>query len=183
MGFILYQKSKRYVNVDQLAQLTEMVPEHIARVAVVVNPSKTLLSSIVNQTTISTIQFHGNESPEFIQSFQQQYPHMICTKALPASEDLTTQIQRYRDIVAYFVIDTPSAAYGGTGERFDWRYLDAVPNDVRILVAGGIDEIAIRELQQSGRQIYGYDLASKIEENGRKSREKMCAVVHAVKKG
>ena len=66
IGFILYPKSARYVDLNHLSRLTEQVPNHIDRVAVTVNMPLSTVEQVLRKTTINTLQLHGEEPPEFV---------------------------------------------------------------------------------------------------------------------
>ena len=70
IGFIHYPDSKRHVSLKQLKYLAKIVPDHIEKVVVVVNPQMSTIKRIINQTDINTIQLHGNESIQLIRNIK-----------------------------------------------------------------------------------------------------------------
>ena len=70
VGFIHYPDSKRHVSLKQLKYLAKIVPDHIEKVVVVVNPQMSTIKRIINQTDINTIQLHGNESIQLIRNIK-----------------------------------------------------------------------------------------------------------------
>ena len=50
VGFIHYPDSKRHVSLKQLKYLAKIVPDHIEKVVVVVNPQMSTIKRIINQT-------------------------------------------------------------------------------------------------------------------------------------
>ena len=70
VGFIHYPHSKRHVSLKQLKYLAKIVPDHIEKVVVVVNPQMSTIKRIINQTDINTIQLHGNESIQLIRNIR-----------------------------------------------------------------------------------------------------------------
>lgn len=71
IGFIHYPKSKRHLNIEQINYLNQFVAKHIHRVIVVVNPTYKELNTLLQQTNVNGIQFHGNETIELIQVMKQ----------------------------------------------------------------------------------------------------------------
>ena len=71
VGFIHFPKSKRHVSINQIKHLTKSIPHRIDRVAVVVNPTLELVTEIINETDINTMQLHGNESIKLINQIKQ----------------------------------------------------------------------------------------------------------------
>ncbi|MEJ7541506.1 phosphoribosylanthranilate isomerase [Staphylococcus intermedius] len=181
IGFITYPKSARYVDLAQLQKLSSLVPQTIDRVAVTVNATMAQLESMIEQTAINTIQFHGNESIEMIQSVKNRYPDIQLFKAIPADEKLQTHIERYGSVVDRLLIDTPSTTFGGTGEVFDWRTLDTLSTS-NYLVAGGINSDNVEQLIQDYPNIAGVDMASGIEKaKGQKDHDKMAYIAKVLK--
>lgn len=181
IGFITYQKSARYVDLTQLQKLSSLVPHTIDRVAVTVNATMAELEDMIEQTEINTIQFHGNESIEIIQSVKARYPNIQLFKAIPADEKLQTYIERYGSVVDRLLIDTPSTAFGGTGEVFDWRTLDTLSTS-NYLVAGGINSDNVEQLIRDYPNIAGVDIASGIEKTkGQKDHDKMAYIAKVLK--
>ncbi|ARJ50591.1 phosphoribosylanthranilate isomerase [Staphylococcus lutrae] len=181
IGFITYPKSKRYVDLSRLAQLSRSIPETIDVVAVTVNASMDELSALVEQTAINTLQFHGDESPEQLMAFQQRYPEIQIFKALPAGPLLNAHIQIYQPIVDRILIDTPSSNWGGTGETFDWQQLHALTTR-DYLVAGGFNIDNIQDFLDAYPNVAGMDIASGIEkETGIKDKVKMTKIATILK--
>lgn len=180
IGFIHYPPSKRHVSIEQIKILSTIVPEHIDRVAVVVNPSFNLVVKLITTTHINTIQFHGHESIELLQQIHMHFPNVKLIKALPGNDQLKDNIAYYQSYVHSFIIDTPSINYGGTGKIFDWNILNNL-NHIPYLIAGGLNETHIMTLQNYNLNHQGYDIASGIETNFKKDINKMQRLVHLVK--
>ena len=101
-------------------------------------------------------------------------------KALPADDMLRSHMMLYRDAVDKFLIDTPSQQFGGTGEVFDWSYLNDL-SEAKYLIAGGLNTQNVAQLLKTHTHIDGIDIASGIEiDKGIKDpikMKQMCAIV------
>ncbi|MBO0928427.1 phosphoribosylanthranilate isomerase [Staphylococcus sp. 30400_3112M30941] len=180
IGFIHYEKSKRHQTIAQIQKLASAVPEHIDKVCVMVNPDLTTIEQVLINTSINTIQLHGTETVDLIKGIKKKYPRIKIIKALPADENIISNINSYKAFVDLFIIDTPSVSYGGTGQTYDWTILKHI-KDIPYLIAGGINSENIQTVNQLKLSHLGYDLASGIEVDGRKNIEKMTAIVNIVK--
>lgn len=183
IGFVCYEKSKRFVNAKTIADLCATIPQTVDKVAVVVNPTPHTIDTLAH-TSINVIQLHGDESPLLAEQIRQKYPHLTVSKALPADEQLLSNIAQFYNSVDYFLIDTPTLQYGGSGESFDWRCLQGLSDlGIRYLIAGGLDinKIAFLQTQPLGQS--GYDVSSSLENNGVKDQTKIKALLNAVHKG
>lgn len=150
IGFIHYPKSKRHLNIEQINYLNQFVAKHIHRVIVVVNPTYKELNTLLQQTNVNGIQFHGNETIELIQKVKLNFKNIKIIKALPATENLNRDMNQYKPWVDLFIIDTPSIQFGGTGQTFNWKILESVSQDIPYLIAGGINISAIQQIEKAG---------------------------------
>ncbi|PKI23139.1 phosphoribosylanthranilate isomerase [Staphylococcus succinus] len=182
MGFIHYPKSKRYVDISTIKQLTDIIPNDKEKVVIVVNPEYKTLIQLIEQTTLTTIQFHGNETLELIHDIKLYKPTIKVIKALPATdyETLVKEIDYYQDSVDQFIFDTPSSSYGGTGRTYNWEQLKAIQH-IDYLIAGGINYEHIKTIEALDLSHSGYDIASGIETNNEKDSAKMQLIVEHVK--
>lgn len=181
VGFVHYPKSKRHLEIEQINALAQFVPDGIDKVVVVVNPTFQLIKHILKQTHINAIQLHGEETIAFIKLIRLNFKNIKIIKALPASQNIIDEIERYRPYVDLFIIDTPSKHYGGTGHSFDWTILKRLKQSVPFLIAGGIDANKIKQIETLHLNHVGYDISSGIEANGMKDKNKMLAVIQQLK--
>ena len=119
MGMIFYEKSPRYVS--QLSLPDQ--PSSIERVGVFVNAEIEYILEKVLQYGLNLVQLHGNESPEFCAELNKRLP-VIKTFSIDNEEDMA-QVVAYRGMVEYFLFDTKTPQYGGSGQKFDWSILNA----------------------------------------------------------
>lgn len=181
IGFILYPKSARYVDLNHLSRLTEQVPNHIDRVAVTVNMPLSMVEQVLRKTTINTLQLHGEEPPEFVKKIRRRYPNVQLIKALPATHELEQNINHYAPVVDKIIVDTPTEVYGGSGESFDWRHLTEL-STIPVIVAGGLNLQNVTSLMDNFPHIAGLDVASGIEhDKGIKDLTKMTQIAMRVK--
>ena len=181
IGFKKKKKSKRHLNIEQINYLNQFVAKHINQVIVVVNPTYKELSTLLQQTNVNAIQFHGNETIELIQKVKLNFKNIKIIKALPATENLNRDMNQYKPWVDLFIIDTPSIQFGGTGQTFNWKILESVSQDIPYLIAGGINISAIQQIEKLDLSHKGYDISSGIETNECKDKLKMETIINYVK--
>ena len=86
-------------------------------------------------------------------------------KAFPieSAEDFeeTTAFEPYCD---FFLFDTKTPDYGGSGRSFDWGLLEHYEGDTPFLLSGGIDESMADSIQSIEHpQLLGVDINSRFE--------------------
>jgi phosphoribosylanthranilate isomerase len=158
LGFIFYPESKRYVGDRPDPQLFDLVPPGIKKVGVFVNEQLDRIIKRFEEHRLDLVQLHGNESPEFCRKLTDAGVALI--KALAPDSSLLD----YSGVVQFFLFDTPSPTWGGTGKKFDWKLLEGRSIPVPFLMSGGIgprDVEAIGQIRQEN--FVGVDVNSRFE--------------------
>jgi phosphoribosylanthranilate isomerase len=186
IGFIFTKVSKRYVSPQQVAQWMENYPFlQNKAVGVFLNQELEEVKDIILLTGIQTIQLHGQESTAYIQDLKTD-PISIW-KVLPVEQGKVKDFQQYIEVVDALLLDTQvKGQSGGTGQRFDWSIIPEIKRMVSqrntpLWIAGGITPENVGELV-STYPLDGIDLASGVETNGAKDREKIEALLKGVER-
>jgi phosphoribosylanthranilate isomerase len=120
IGFIFYPSSKRYVleklSLDDLANFK---PIGVKKVGVFVNEPLDHLLQIVQAAGLDLVQLHGDESPEYCAEVRQKVATIKVFRVGASVPDFAA----YESVVDYFLFDTDSALYGGTGQHFNWELI------------------------------------------------------------
>ncbi|MDP3268647.1 MAG: phosphoribosylanthranilate isomerase [Legionella sp.] len=176
IGLIFYKGSKRHVTLTQARKLLHKIPVLVNVVAVLVNPEKHFVEELLNELPINTLQFHGNESPEFCHQFKIPYIKSIHPENGSHISDMAHEFSQAGAIL----LDTPSAtSKGGTGLTFDWSI---IPDDLAkpYILAGGLNEENVRDAINSSSP-YAVDVCSGIESSpGIKNHQKMSRFINAL---
>lgn len=137
MGFIFYPKSKRYVGTDFNPALVQSLMPEINTVGVFVNEEYQDMIAIARKYKFNMVQLHGNESPKYCNSAQEEGFEVI--KAFGINENFDWAIlEPYSGVCKYFLFDTSTKDYGGSGKKFDWRVLESYPLSTPFILSGGI---------------------------------------------
>ncbi len=163
MGFIFYEKSKRFVGDSIESFLGNNFPKHIKKVGVFVNSSVETILSFNVKYSFDYIQLHGNESPEFCQKIVNNGLKVI--KAFQVSEEFDfSECEKYQNVSDFFLFDTKTVEYGGSGTTFNWKLLENYTLDKRFLLSGGISLENVEQLKLfSHSKLHALDLNSKFE--------------------
>ncbi|HXJ75015.1 MAG TPA: N-(5'-phosphoribosyl)anthranilate isomerase, partial [Candidatus Dormibacteraeota bacterium] len=65
LGFMFYAASPRCITPAQAAPIIRALPAFIAKVGVFVDASELDVRSVIEECGLDTLQFHGQETPEF----------------------------------------------------------------------------------------------------------------------
>jgi len=163
IGFIFYPKSKRFVgNISQ--NIFQNIPKGIKKIGVFVNHQYfEEIVSLNKMYSFDYIQLHGDETPEFCRTLE--FHGMKIIKAFGITEDFDFSVtEEYSGIADYFLFDTKTSDYGGSGERFNWKKLNEYKGNKKFFLSGGIDDDNIDELLQFNHPMcYSIDINSKFE--------------------
>ena len=158
MGFIFYEKSPRCVR-----QKPDYLPVHAQRVGIFVNASYEEMALKAASFGLTHIQLHGHESPTLCRKLREAGFKVIKAFSIAQAADLLPT-ENYHGTCDYFLFDTKTPAYGGSGQAFDWNVLANYQGDTPFLLSGGIGPESVEALKRfSHPALIGYDLNSKFE--------------------
>lgn len=162
MGMIFYQKSPRYIDYQLWQNVGNIDSSNIKRVGVFVNSGIDFIVEMIDKYKLDLIQLHGNESPDFCAQLNKFTP-IIKAFSISESSDFE-QTKAYEGLRGYFLFDTKTPQYGGSGKKFDWAILDAYNGDTPFFLSGGISAEDIQQIKAIKHpRLYGVDLNSKFE--------------------
>lgn len=158
MGFIFYPHSKRYVD-----SMPNYLPQKAKKVGVFVNECSETIFSKVSIFSLHIVQLHGNELPQLCQQLADSGVEVM--KAFGIGTTFPTEnIAAYEGCCHYFLFDTDTRAYGGSGRKFDWQLLHNYRGHTPFLLSGGIGAEDVLALQQfSHPRCIGIDINSQFE--------------------
>lgn len=164
IGFVFYEKSKRYVTKEQAAALKSRLKPGIQAVGVFVDTPAEKVTALLNEGIIDLAQLHGEESEEDIRYIQAAAGRRVI-KAVRARSRY--EVEAWLDSAAdYLLFDSGM----GSGEAFDWSLLLEVNREY--FLAGGLRAENIAEAAERLHP-YAIDLSSGVETDGIKDFRKM----------
>lgn len=167
LGFV-FADSKRRVTPREAKAIIEKLPKEVLKVGVFVNAELGEIQKIIEQTGLTAVQLHGDESPEYCEGLS-----VPVIKAVSVKSSLElSKIQEYP--VEYILLDSPKGQYrGGNGTSFDWSLLKNFNRgQKKIILAGGLNEENVEEAIRIASP-YMVDVSSGVETNGIKDPKKI----------
>ncbi len=136
MGFIFHSQSPRYA--ERLApEIVKTLPSGISPVGVFVNTPIMEVDRVCQRYGISTVQLHGDESPDDCATLRSMGYRVIKTFGISDTVDWRA-ISRYENVADMFLFDTKTASRGGSGKKFGWHLLSDYPSEIPYILSGGI---------------------------------------------
>ena len=177
LGLVFYDKSPRYVSVQQAAQLVQTMPPFITVVGLFVNAEVDFVRTVLEQVPLGLLQFHGDEPPEFCTQFGKPYIKAIRVKA---GVDLLQCAARFHTAQGLLLDAHVEGMEGGTGKTFDWTLIPLLP--LPVILSGGLHADNVGEAIKQVRP-YAVDVSSGVEASkGIKDAAKISAFIKEVNK-
>ena len=181
LGFNFYAPSPRSITVDKAREILERLPPDSFNVAVFVNETREKVREVVLRGLLGDgrqayrgLQFHGEENADYCRGWDLQ---VIKAFRVKGKADLDGMKNFSAD---FYLLDSFSAGYGGSGAQFPWQWLEGIETD-KLILSGGLsaDNVAqaIRQLQP-----FGVDVCSGVEARpGVKDHGKLKEFISAAK--
>ena len=172
IGFVFWNKSKRYITPDDALFLKQRLNPKIKAVGVFVNEDIDVIKSLFKRGIIDIVQLHGDEGEAYIHRLKNELEcHVFKAFKIRNYEDVMAANMSAADMV---LLDSGM----GTGECFDWKYINAVERP--FILAGGLTPDNIRDAVTRIKP-YGVDASSSLETDGKKDVSKMRLFIEAVR--
>ncbi len=173
IGLVFYAKSPRAVTIEQAREIALAVGPFVTVTGLFVDADPKEVAGVLDRVPLHLLQFHGNESVIYCESFQRPY-----LKALRMKPDLNVgqAIDQYSSAVGILLDAYRPGVPGGTGESFDWGRVP-IESSRPIVLAGGLSPDNVADAINSTR-IYGVDVSGGVESApGIKDPEKIQAFI------
>jgi phosphoribosylanthranilate isomerase len=181
LGFNFYPPSPRYLAPEKAGAIVRQLPADTWNVALFVNEAREWIRQVLaagaprdGPSAYKTLQFHGDESPDDCRGWDMQVIKAFRIKDKQSLGGI------HKFPADYYLLDSWSLGYGGSGASFPWEWLQGFDTG-KIILSGGLnlDNVAdaIRRLHP-----YGVDVCSGVEMRpGVKDHEKIKHFISAVK--
>lgn len=182
MGFIFYEPSPRYAGKLDKDVLDAISPD-IKKTGVFVNENLATILLLVRKYGLQAVQLHGKETPHFCQQLKQHNIEVIKAFSVASVSDLEV-VAAYDACCDYFLFDTKTPLYGGSGVQYNWSILDCYHGTTPFFISGGIGEgDALRICAFTHPLLAGIDLNSRFETvPGHKDVQKLRLFIESIKK-
>lgn len=179
IGFVFYEPSVRYVDVDLAADIVRAVGPFVSTVGLFVNASASAVQNVLNKVPLQLLQFHGDESLEFCEQFKRPYIKAI---RMRPELDVESAIKAYPSALGILLDAYQKGVPGGTGETFEWnRVPEKTEGKPLIILAGGLTPENVSEaIEQTAP--YAVDVSGGVEQlPGKKDHQKIIEFIKNAK--
>lgn len=177
LGFVFYAPSPRALEPVAAARIVQQLPAFVTTTGLFVNATAKDVRSTLEQVSLDLLQFHGDETPEFCESFGRPY---IKALRMQPGVDIAALAQSYTGARGILLDTYVQGVPGGTGQAFDWQ---AIPEHLAkpLILAGGLGVDNVRQAIEQVRP-WAVDVSGGVErERGIKCADKIRAFMQQVR--
>jgi phosphoribosylanthranilate isomerase len=183
-GLIFYPLSKRYVS-DHLEHDQQNIRGlQIKKIGVFVNQTLAVIEKAISDYGLYAVQLHGDETVEFCKELMNK-AIVIKVFRLAKSNNIDALIAPFMEACHYFLFDTDTAGYGGSGKKFNWELIQHASIKKPFFLSGGIgacDVTSIRSFHHP--YLFAIDVNSHFEtEPGLKDMQMVDSFIKTMKNG
>ncbi|MBM4262167.1 MAG: phosphoribosylanthranilate isomerase [Deltaproteobacteria bacterium] len=180
LGFNFYPPSPRCISPEAARSILEKLPRNCFNVALFVNEEREKVTATLecgalgDRQMYSAVQFHGEETAEYCRGWELK---VIKAVRMKSRESLSVITAIPAD---YYLLDSWSAGYGGSGTGFPWQWLDG-QDAGKLILSGGLN---VDNVVEAVRQVrpFAVDVCSGVESSpGKKDHEKLKEFILAAK--
>ena len=175
VGCVFHAESVRHVTAEVAQDIQIAVGNAGTMVGLFVDPTVDQVQAVLDRIDLDVLQFHGQESPAFCEQFQRPYLKAV---AMSADVDLSALNTAFESARGLLLDSAHEGQFGGTGQRFDWDWIDAGLEN-RLMLAGGLNAGNVGEAIRRVRPA-AVDVSSGVErDKGIKDSDRMRAFIEA----
>ena len=173
VGFVLYDRSPRYVSAPRARALARLLPPLVTPVLLFVNEDPKQVADISASIPGAVVQFHGDETPQqcLLGTGLGARPYWRAARIPMDHQGLAFDLVKYASDYSSaqaILLDAHSDGYGGAGRTFDWSLLP--PNvNAHLVLSGGLNAANVTEgiaqLRPRGLSL-AVDVSSGVEISG-----------------
>jgi phosphoribosylanthranilate isomerase len=162
LGFNFYSPSPRCIAPENARAILQELPEHSCNVALFVNESKTRVLEILacgelanGRQAYRGLQFHGEETADYCRGWPMK---VIKAFRVKDEKSLAEMVNFPAD---FYLLDSWSIGYGGSGVAFPWEFLEGLKSE-KLILSGGLN---LANVAEAIRRIHPYavDVCSGVE--------------------
>ncbi len=182
IGLNFFRGSRRFLDLDGAREWVAELPNELAKIAVLVNPTPIEAVEMAGLPFISGLQLHGQETSDFCRLLAGQ--GIRFAKALPVSDG-----RSLAELPSFFtrtvVLDSQAdGSFGGSGRSFSWeiaaKFVSEHP-EFRVVLAGGLTPENVAKAVEIARP-FAVDVTTGVESSaGRKDHGRLRAFIDAAR--
>ena len=179
IGLNFHPPSPRFLDLSAALEIRRALPPFITVTALFLDEAESWVAEVVDTLRPDCLQFHGNESPAFCDSWKRPY-----IKSIPMGsvDDPLAYAAQHKNAQGFLFDSNVAGRQGGSGDTFDWSKIPPA-FEPSLILAGGINPSNVADAITRVRP-WAVDVSSGVESSrGVKSSELIDLFFDEVKRG
>jgi len=179
IGLVFHPPSSRYIEVATAIEIYRALPPFVTVTALFLDEKEDWVGEVVQNLRPDCLQFHGNETPGFCETWGLPY-----IKSIPMGsiEDPIAYAALHENAQGFLFDSNAAGRRGGSGDTFDWSKIPPA-FDHRLILAGGINPSNVADAIFQVRP-WAVDVSTGVEASrGVKNGELIDQFFHEVQRG
>ncbi len=177
LGFVFCKASKRFIEPESAKLISDQIAPFISRIGLFLDASVAEIEQALKVFPEMVPQFHGRETPAECERYGLPYIKAI---GLGGGMPPESELDAYKNALAFLFDSNEPGQLGGTGHAFDWQKLGGNVGKP-VILAGGLNpqnvEAAIAQVHP-----YAVDVSSGVESSkGIKDHQALRQFIGAVR--
>lgn len=162
-GMIFYEGSKRYAGNELSNQQQAIRDLTIKKVGVFVNAEYETILKAIRDYNLYAVQLHGDETDEICLELMDKVK-VIKVFRIGDGQNIDELTAPFERVCHYFLFDTDTASFGGSGRQFDWKIVERAKVNKPFFLSGGIGLEDVEKLKTFHHPFfYAVDINSRFE--------------------
>ena len=150
IGLMFYNKSPRFINLKTAKKISNFAKKKIKRVGIIANISIEEIKEITENVELDYLQFHGNETPNFLKNVKKILKIKIIKALKISNKNPMKKISNFKKVSDYILIDTKivkkNLNFKKTSKELNWNLFKKIKNKDSLILSGGLN---INNLKQA----------------------------------
>lgn len=160
IGLVFYDASPRALSAKQAAGIIAALPAFVTTVGLFVNAEADAVKHVLAEVNLDCLQFHGDEPESYCTQFNRAYIKAI---RMQQQTDLAAAAQQYSTARALLLDTYVKDVPGGTGQTFDWGWVNHEVAKPLVLAGGLTPENVAAAIARI--QPYAVDVSGGVEQS------------------
>ena len=167
IGLMFYNKSPRFINLKTAKKISNFAKKKIKRVGIIANISIEEIKEITENVELDYLQFHGNETPNFLKNVKKILKIKIIKALKISNKNPMKKISNFKKVSDYILIDTKIVTkkdlnFKKKSRELDWNLFKKIKDKQTLILSGAIN---INNLEQAIKDsnIRFVDVSSSLE--------------------
>lgn len=164
LGFIFYEKSPRCLDLNRMEKPIQDLETNAEKVGVFVDAPIDQVLAYSQLLGLDYCQLHGGESLDYVKTIKAAGLKIIKVFRIGKAGIQKQQLDAFDGLCDYFLFDTNTKNYGGSGKKFDWAIVNQYKGKTPFILSGGIGPEDAALIKQVDHPMFaGVDLNSRFE--------------------